>query len=426
MSLNKPILTLIISTVFLLTAKSQQVNTICTENVSVKNIRTVLFYQKGNELSMPNIQLDSDEKLVLKFDDLDNEVKDYYYSITHCTKDWKKSDLNTSFYSTGFNDNQIVDYEYSFNTLVPYVNYTLELPNDDMSILKSGNYIVDIYTKDNGNQIKITKRFTVYEPLTKVKVKCTRLLDASMYNSGQELYLEIDENPMYITNPYSQLFVSVLQNGDWNNRIDLDKPDFLRDGKVIYNNSEKIVFDAGNEFRYVDLKNEKYNSERIKNTTIINDYYFTMLHDDLDMLFEPYFYSRDINGKYLVKRDTYDNSHVEADYVFVHFTLNYNKQITLGKPYLYGALTNWDCNGNNQMKWNPEIEKYELTIMLKQGYYNYKYVTKLPNDVIKQSIFSGSHYETQNLYNVYIYLTDLSYNYDRLICTSVVNSNKTE
>jgi len=74
MSTNKPLLILIISTVFLLTAKSQPVNTVCTENVSVKNIRTVLFYQKGNELSMPNIQLDSDEKLVLKFDDLDNEV----------------------------------------------------------------------------------------------------------------------------------------------------------------------------------------------------------------------------------------------------------------------------------------------------------------------------------------------------------------
>lgn len=426
MSPLKPLLLLVISTVFLITVKSQDINKVFTENVSSKNIRTILFYQKGNELSSPNIELNTDQKLILMFDDLDNEVKDYYYSITHCTKDWKLSDINASWYSRGFNDNLITDYEYSFNTLVPYVNYSLELPNDDIEILKSGNYIVDIYTKENDKEIKITKRFTICEPLSKIKVKCTRPLDASKYNSGQELNIEVDANPSYISNPYTQLFVTILQNGNWNNKIDLTKPDFIREDKVIYNNSDLMVFDAGNEFRYLDLKNEKYNSERIKSTTVINDFYFTLLHDDPDLLFEPYFYHADIDGKFIVKRDLSDDSKLEADYIFVHFTLDYDKQITLGKPYLYGAITNWDCTGNSELKWNDQRQKYELTIMLKQGYYNYKYVTKLPNNKIMDNIFSGSHYETQNTYNVYVYMTDLYDNYDRLICTSVVNSNKAE
>ncbi|HPT40696.1 MAG TPA: DUF5103 domain-containing protein, partial [Candidatus Paceibacterota bacterium] len=43
------------------------------------NIKTVLFYREGFVLTSPIINLNSDEKLVLNFDDLDGDLKRMRY-----------------------------------------------------------------------------------------------------------------------------------------------------------------------------------------------------------------------------------------------------------------------------------------------------------------------------------------------------------
>ncbi len=410
--------------VFQITIKAQAVNNYYREIVYKKNIRTVLFHQKGNQLSNPNIRLNSEERVVLSFDDLNNDPIDYYYTITHCNKNWRESNLMKSEYISGFNENPITEYDYSFNTLVPYVHYSLELPNDDINITKSGNYVVRIYSDSSLEDIVLCKRFTIYEPQTTIEYRYKRPLGGNNYQTAQELNLEINTRMMDINDPYSQIYVTVLQNNDWNTARMYNRPDQVRDNVIIYNDHDSMVFKGGNEFRYLDIKNEKYQSERIKRIGMFNDYYIADLHPDKDLLFEPYFYHRDINGKYLVKRDLSPNSNLEADYMFVHFTLDYDRRIVLGKPYLYGALTDWECTGKNMLTWNEDNRNYEITLMLKQGYYNYKYVIKLPDGKIKHNIFSGTHFDTQNIYNVYVYYNDPIYRYDRLVSTRTINTKE--
>ena len=129
------------------------------------NIRTVLMYKLGFELSPPIIQLNTTEKLVFTFDDLDGGYKQYKYTLIHCDADWNKSQLQQMEYLDGFNEDYIQDYKSSFNTTVPYVNYMLVFPTDYLKIRKSGNYILKVFIdNDKDENVVITKRFMVYDP----------------------------------------------------------------------------------------------------------------------------------------------------------------------------------------------------------------------------------------------------------------------
>jgi len=110
-----------------------------------KNIQTVIMYKSGFELSPPIIQLGTGEKLTLAFDDLDASYKQYRYTLVHCDAFWNKSDLQQMEYIVGFMDDFIEDYKFSYNTTVPYINYFLEFPSEDMRLKKSGNYIIKVY-----------------------------------------------------------------------------------------------------------------------------------------------------------------------------------------------------------------------------------------------------------------------------------------
>ena len=114
------------------------------DKIFKKNIKTVLCFQKNQNLSIPIINLKSDEKISLIFDDHNDNMSNYFYKIIHCNANWLKSDLMESDYIDGFFKNEIYDYELSFNTIKKYINYNLELPNENVDFLKSGNYIIAV------------------------------------------------------------------------------------------------------------------------------------------------------------------------------------------------------------------------------------------------------------------------------------------
>jgi hypothetical protein len=60
-----------------------------TNHVFNDKIKTVQLYKEGWNLSYPVIRLNSDEKLVLHFDLLGDNMENYYYTFIHCDKDWR-------------------------------------------------------------------------------------------------------------------------------------------------------------------------------------------------------------------------------------------------------------------------------------------------------------------------------------------------
>ena len=392
-----------------------------------ENIKTVLFFKKGWELSLPIIELSSDEKLQFMFDDLGNNTKNFYYTIIHCDSEWAPSNLSSSEYIDGFNENQIKNYYYSFNTTYDYIHYELTFPNDEISPKICGNYVLVVYEMDNPDAIILTRRFYVVDTKVGINAQIKRPSSPDFIDTGQEIDFSILHKGYYIRDPYSDIKINILQNNRYDNSITSLKPLFVKQNELEYSYNYENVFSGGSEYRYFDIKSMRYQSEHIKQIDFNHPYYYVTLFQDAPKTFKPYYYTIEINGKYYVSVQEGRDKNIEADYIYVNFSLSYDVPLADGKVYIYGALADWNLTEDNELLYNFDNRAYEKTLLLKQGYYNYEYVFVKNNDTYADNaFFEGSHYETENDYIIFVYHTDNTSKYEKLIAIKFLNSLRNE
>ncbi|NLF43776.1 MAG: DUF5103 domain-containing protein, partial [Bacteroidales bacterium] len=235
-----------------------------SDYVYSNSIRTVLFNKNGTDFSMPVLELGSSEKLVLRFDDVERSLRNFSYTILHCNPSWEPSPLESFEYIEGFPMQEILDYKYSFNTQVSYVHYKVEFPNEQMTPKLSGNYLLIVYEDNDPEKLVLTRRFFVYEQKVGVdaKVSMASLIDDQKYR--QEIDFSITAyNSYYLSNPFEDVKVVVRQNGRWDNAITGLKPSLVRGNTLVYEYEDGNIFDGGNEYRGIDLKNLKFVSGRM-------------------------------------------------------------------------------------------------------------------------------------------------------------------
>jgi len=396
-----------------------------TDKIYDESIKTVILHIKGSELDAPIIPLNGDEKIVLRFDDLDENVREMHYSFIHCTWDWKPSDLQLMDFQTGYNSDIITNYDFSFNTVNNYTNYQLEFPNSRIQLIRSGNYIVQVYANGNPEDLILTSRFMVVEP----KVSISTTVQPSSVVSEREYRQEIDINvnigAIQTMNPYRDIELVVLQNLRRDNAITGVKPNFIKNQQLTYNYQGELTFDGGNEYRFFDAKSLRYRSEEVEEIRLENDGYHIYLAPDHGKAFKQYTFENDINGKLLIRNDDMVDAHLESDYVTVHFSFPVDAFLGNGRMYLMGQLSNWEIQRTHELTFNPDNLNYEAAILLKQGYYNYAYLWKYDKqNQGSMELTDGNHSETENDYTVLVYFKDQSFFSDRLIGVERVNSMK--
>jgi len=389
-----------------------------------ERIKTVQLYKEGWNLSYPVIKLNSDDRLQLHFDLLDDNAETYYYTFFHCNKDWEKSDLFINDYLEGNPDNPIEDYKSSFNTTTGYFHYSLAFPNDRISIKYSGNYIIVVYPPDKPEEPVLTQRFIFTENAAKIDIDIHRPQMTKNYDTDQQIDFTVSYAGSNFNDPSRNIYAFILQNGRWDNAKKNLKPDVYGGTELKYSSlSDKNIFVAGNEYRYFDIKNLKYQTEFVRKIEYVSPKFNIFLVPSETREFKPYFYWQDFNGKYYIAVEKGQNFDIDADYVYVYFTLASKQPIPGGKVYVSGNLNNWSFDKNNLMTYNPAKGEYECTMLLKQGWYNYEYVFIEEKSKVPDSrIVEGSHYETENDYMVLIYYRNPRERYDRVIASTETNT----
>ena len=384
-----------------------------TNQILQPNIRTVLCHKKEEELSLAIINLASHDKLLISFDDLDADRKDYLYTIIHCNADWTASDLMPSEYINGFTEEFISNYEFSFNTIQQYTHYQFEFPSKNIQPILAGNYIFKIY-EENGNTI-IYKRFMVLETKVYIDANVRRATLAADRNTKHEIDFTIKHPNLVIGDPFSNIKVHIRQNNKEDNAITDLTPLFVKNEELIYDYEDDNTFWGNNEFRYFDFRSLRYQSERIKNihSDSINNY--VSLFNDRKRSFDRYSIEVDINGKFLIESQEGWKTSIEADYAFVHFTLDVD-QISYGDLYLLGEFSDWKLKEEFKLQYDTKQKQYTTSVYLKQGYYNYHYALHdTITDRVDISFIEGTHYQTRNDYYIYVYYRSTGDRYDKLV-----------
>jgi hypothetical protein len=390
-----------------------------------EEIKSVQLFRVGNELSNPVIELGSDVKLLLKFDDLAEDVKNYSYTVIHCDANWNESYIQQNEYLSGFPDNPIADYAMSFNTSIKFVNYQLTIPNGDCTPKYSGNYALIVFEDNNRKNLVLTQRFYIVEP--KVRIEgLVKKATFDVYNGeNQEVDFKVVNQQLKLLNPREDIKVVLMQNRRWDNAILDLKPNYIRDNVLDYDYNKENVFPGGNEFRYFDIRTKRHNGENVESIKFIRQYFHAALLPDAirnNSKFLPY---KEMNGNFVIEsQDRVTDADTECDYMFVHFYLSMTSQLVGGSVNVFGALTGWNANKSNEMKWNYEAAGYELSLLLKQGYYNYLYVY-VPEGAKKADSVNleGTFFITENEYEIFAYYRDQSSRYDRLVGFVILNSS---
>ncbi len=380
------------------------------------NIKSILFSRKGWELSQPIIEMKSDETLLLAFDDLDADHKSYAYTIIHCDALWNPSNLMEYEYIEGFTEALIDDYAFSRNTRMSFTNYRLEFPNTDMRPRISGNYILKVFVDGNPDEAAFTRRFMVYEQNITISATVKQATNLNYRDTHQEIDFTINTNQYVVSNPYRDLKVLIMQNGRWDNAIYGIQPRLVQGNVLTYDYEENNLFRGGNEFRNFDTKSLKYRTLNIESITAVKNGWEVELLPDRNRQFLRYTSQGDINGKLLIKTEDYNDDVLEADYAWIQFYLPVERPILAGNVYVLGELTDWNLSGFNKMEYNYQASRYELRLLLKQGFYDYQYAyLEDGNEVADVSVFEGTHSVTENNYSIYVYHRKPGDLYDSLI-----------
>lgn len=382
-----------------------------------ENIKTILF--KGpTEDQFPIVQIG--DPIYLEFDDVLASEQDYYYKIIHCNYDWTPSDLLKSQYLIGIDNQRIVNYENSYSTLQPYSNYQLTIPNDNVRLKVSGNYVLEIY--NNFYELQFSRRFIVYKDIVKVGALVKRSRDFNYLDKKQTVQFSINSAGFPWVNPKKEVKVTILQNYQWPSAINNIAPQYTLGNELVYKYDKETSFFGGNEFLNFDTSDLRAPTAAISRIEFL-DLYHHYLFPNSYRYNRPYTYFPDINGDFVTRTLQGDNVSREAEYTFVHFTLPYTNRIGLDEVYVYGKYNNYALNDENKMIYNDKTGNLEAAILLKQGFYNFKYVVKGQDGNIQNSTIGGDFHFTENNYLILVYYRNFGDLYDGIIGVGNANSS---
>ena len=375
-------------------------------------IKTLQLRANGDWEHPPVINLESDDYIEICFDELSANQTRFTYSVVHCNADWTKSSLMPVEYMTGFQNQLLYDYEPSFNTTMDYTHYKLYFPNDDMKFLVSGNYVILISEEGDENNPVLSACFSVVEQQVKTQMSITANTDIDFNKSSQQLSITIDY-PSNIFSAMQDFKIYVLQNNRRDNMVLLSAPSGVQPGKLTYQHNRKLIFEAGNEYRRFETVSTQYNGMNVQSVRYYSPYYHeTLFPDDLRSR-KSYIYDEDQNGRFFIRSNDAYNYDTESDYTFVHFTLPCERpfpdDIYILSETFYNLL-----DERSKMKYNYENKAYEKAVLMKQGLYNYLYVS-LKDSKPTTGLAEGNYFQTENEYMILVYYRLPGGRYDKLI-----------
>lgn len=393
---------------------SEGMATDTSQGILDPNFRTLIVEKEGNFMSPPVIQLGSGDRIAVSFDEIGDDWSRLQYRLIHCNADWQPSRLIESEYIDGFNFADIEDYAFSGNTFVNFVNYRFTIPSDDLNLLASGNYVVEVYPQGEPDEVILRARFQVTEDTAFISGNVTPRTDRGYNTEWQQVELGINIGDKNI-NPYNDLLVTVMQNRRPDTEVTAGHPLRTDGGRIIYEHNPNLIFPASNEYRRFETVREDYPGMNIEQVGFKDRKYQAWIKTDGDRSGHQYSYDQTQKGRF--KIDSYSDTDADlgGDYIDVYFTLDF-PQLMNGEIYVNGDFTSNRYDEQYKMQFDPETRLYTLMLPLKQGSYNYQYVAVKEGETKgSTALVEGNKYETQNEYNVAVYYRPPTARADRLI-----------
>lgn len=396
------------------------------EKIYKSNIKTAQLYRYGYPQGLPVYTLNSNDQVQLGFDDLEGNVKSYYYTYVLCDYNWKPVNVNNFDYLKGFTQNRISSYRYSSRAFTRYTHYQAILPDRNSVPTRSGNYLLKVFLDGDTSKLVFTKRMLVVDPKAAITGAVIQPFTPQLFNTHQKIKFSAVINSLNTFSAAQQVKVVILQNNRWDVAQKDIPPTFVRGNSLEFNSENIAIFPGGKECRWLDLRSFRLQSDRVDRGIYNKNSTELFLKTDIDRNGQRYIYYPDLNGMYVITTYESINPLWQGDYATVHFYL----ATPDGKPYpkknvyVAGYFTGYDLSEKWKMNFNDSTGKYELPAFLKQGYYNYTYITTDADNPSIKTELEGNYYETENQYTILVYYKSFTDQSEQLIGIGELNSRR--
>ncbi len=394
---------------------AQQGDHVYENKVYVPFIKTVQLYNSQKEQSPPVISLKAADQLLFSFDDLQGGSKNYWYAVEHCTAAWKSSNISTLDFVSSFAEDRITEYSYASRTLQAYTHYSLTLPNEQVKIKTSGNYVLKVYENGQVRKPILTQRFYVTDQRVNLNFERLPSTDVAERDFVQKINFSIAHPNLRVQLPNQELKTVIMQNLNSNTALVTTRPSFIKPGLLIYHDLKSNEFNGGNEFRKFDTRSLRYSGAQVNE--IVKDSIFKVyLLPDLNRNNKIYSSQFDENGNFFIRNQDDRNYGTESDYVQVVFALDAAAPLTKGDLFVVGRFNNYRLTDENKLSYDTKKQQFSGNFLLKQGLYDYKYVWKdQQTGKLDETLFEGSFFETENTYQVFVYYRKAGSRWDELV-----------
>ena len=368
-------------------------------------VKTLQMIVNDDWMSLPVMQLGSDDVLNVSFDELSHTYHRYLYRVERCEADWTPSEgLFESDWLSGFSENPIEDYENSLNTTVLYTHYQLQIPNERCQLKMSGNYRLHIVDDEDDHEV-LCAEFMVVERLMDVGLGVTTNTDVDVNVSHQQVAMTVNYRSLNVSNPDLQLHTVVMQNGREDTRRLNPKPTFKRHDQMKWEHCRELIFDAGNEYHKFEMLDLSHATMGVDH--IVWDGKAYHVFPFVQAPRRNYLYDEDADGAFLIRNsDNYDIERT-CDYAWVHFTLSPSEAYA-DEVVADGRWATAEDAANYQLDYNADTGGYSGAVLLKQGYYNYQFMLRDATGTLRPMPEEGSFFETQNSYQAMVYYREIT------------------
>lgn len=375
-----------------------------------QNIQSVQLFNPQTNDETPVITMS--QQLILSFDDLTNSSEIYRYTIKHFDRNWEDDNLFFSEIANGSMNAMLDQFQYSFNTLQAYTHYKLTFPNDKIQPKISGNFELIVY-KSSVDQPLFKRRFSIVEDNVNLALNISRIADAKNPNINQRVEVQAVAKAGDLTSNVNSMTLTVMQNNNPNMKIINQKPSATMGNKLLFQQLN-LAFPGNNEFYYFDNKNMRMAADMVRETGVLDGVNQTYLHPvwayPLNYQYQP-----DVNGAWYYRRNDLGlerDANREGDYAWVHFSLD--SDLMDKELYVVGGFNDFKASKEFQMQYDEAAKKYIAKIYMKQGFYSYILATKEPNGSLNLGEINGNFWQTENLYQAFLYYKPFGRNYDGL------------
>lgn len=384
-------------------------------------VKTLSVNNPNDFMSPKIIRMGTSDILNINFDIIGDDAEYLRYRLIHCNADWQPSKLLENEYLDGFNEVEIDDYAFSSNTYIHYVNYNITVPNPEIPILYSGNYLLQVYPEYEPDDILLQARFSVSEEISDINGIISTRTDKGVNTEYQQLFIEVNGGSIKNLNPYQDLFLIITQNNRPETSRILNNPIRVENGKIKFEHTPQLIFEAGNEYRRFETVRTDYPGMHVDSVKFVNGIWNAWLKRDEARVNKGYIYDNTQHGRFKIDEYNSSDPDLSADYILVHFTLDPGEHPS-GPIYLSGDFTNNKLSETNLMRYDWNDGLYHASISLKQGSYNYQYcvLEEKPYLNFSPKLIEGNKFETQNEYLVQVFLRTPGSRADRLIGTKLL------